>query len=341
MEAFDIRFRQQRSSRAAGARLERSEKSRAKLAVLAAILLALLVAGFSGTYLLERLGAEATSASSEPTTSADEGVTTRETEGSIARQEDPPSELSELPETPTPPEPGTVTCEILLNEEWVEIPCDDDLSDWLEPGPLSESTGSSNSGSNSSTTVRPQPSPADDSLGVYPGEDLWENLQPNDPPAEQVWCPEDSAENPELYQACWEGFVAPDFVLTGLHSCFAGTYSDDDFGGEFAGEPFIQVVVRIEIVGGNYRDHNMLGQGRDWDGFNRGYTLRSKSWLLGPNDYELLKQLNFSIYAEASFYPMRDSYNGDALVGYREAGKWIYDPILTSDLPGDCWPPNR
>lgn len=235
---------------------------------------------------------------------------------------------------------GTVTCSILEDEEWVDIPCDDERGFFAAPGGSSETGASSNSGSNSRSNLGAQPSPVDDFLDGYPGENWTDNPGQEQTVMEDVWCPDEPSENPELYEACWGGFVAPDFVLTGIHSCFAGTYSADDFGGEFAGEPFVQVAVRIEITGGNYRDHSMLGQGRDWDGFNRGYTLTSKSWLVSPNDYEVLRQIPFSWYAQATFYPMRDTYNGDRLIGSKVVGEWLYNPILTADLPGHCWPPN-
>lgn len=254
-------------------------------------------------------------------------------------------------ESYAPPEPwivedgllildGTVTCSILENDEWVDIPCDDERGVPPESRASSEAGGSSDSVANSGPHEGVAPSPVDNFPGAYPEENRTDNPEQEQTVMEDVFCPDEPSENPELYEACWGGFVAPDFVLTGINSCFAGTYSGDDFGGEFAGESFIQLEVRIEIVGGNYRDHSMLGPGRGWDGFNRGYTLSSKSWLVGPNDHEVLRQMPLSWYAQASFYPMSDTHNGERLSGRKVVGTWVNTPILTADLPANCWPPN-
>lgn len=290
--------------------MAKREKSRVKLAVLAALLLLLLAGAIGVVQLTERLGA---------------GVQPPESSSQ-------PSEIPASSESTQTSEQETSSCAVLVDGEWVDYPCDENPLDWSEYGSSGERTGSSGSGSNSSTTrVTPGPNSSAPRFEFpLPGENPSANDQ------EQVWCPNDPSENPALYQACWEGFVAPDFVLTGIHSCRAGIVA----GGDFDGEPAVEVEVRIELVGGNYRDHNMGGEGREWDGSNKGYTLRSEVWIVYPGDYETPRLNYVDVVAEASFGPMRDSYNGNALVGFQKAWKWIRSPIATSDLPGHCWPPN-
>ena len=230
----------------------------------------------------------------------------------------------------------TTTCSTLLDGVWVEVSCEDLLREAEQARLESGSVGSAASGGTSGNNAGPQPSPRGDDAQSNSIENPRNGSGVVDPVLETLWCPEEASENPELYTACWDGFVAPDFSLVGIHGCRAGVAA----GGESDGEPAIEITVRIELIGGNYRDHTMLGEGRAWDGFNKGYTLVSKGWIVGPNDYEVRKQFTISWYAEATFFPMRETYDGKRLQARRQIGKWIYSPILTADLPGHCWPPN-
>jgi hypothetical protein len=234
-------------------------------------------------------------------------------------------------------EESEATCSILVEEEWVPIPCDagpeylieQGLLDLPEPGSSGSSTNSGGAGSSSGTNSSGSNSGGDNPRLRLP------DFSATDGPVEPIGsldCPDQRDDDPQLYDYCWDGFVAPQFVRTELYSCRAG---------DFEGEPAIEFTVKIELVGGNYRDHYMVGVGRDWDGFNRGYTLLSKGWVIGPNDYDVLVQIPTSWYTEATFYPMKESYQGKTLYGAKELAAWVDSPVKVSELPGHCWPPNQ
>lgn len=87
-----------------------------------------------------------------------------------------------------------------------------DTGDWGPTPPSDNASGSSDSDSQD-TITDPEPSEPDESVSA--AEDDYDSYEP------PIICPRERSENPEVYDACREGFVMPTSIIsTGIESCW-------------------------------------------------------------------------------------------------------------------------
>jgi hypothetical protein len=120
------------------------------------------------------------------------------------------------------------------------------------------------------------------------------------------YCPNKREENPELYDSCREGFVAPTFEFAGYHSCKRVT--KDTF----------QITGLVRMVGGNYKDFA-------WNEHTyKGMALVSTTFWDSDPSFPL------SWFVKASFRSMNPSYEGLISKEGDNGINWIDESLIPS-----------
>jgi len=194
-------------------------------------------------------------------------------------------------------------------------------------------TSSGGSGSSQQSSVNsPPPATTEPSQ-----EEAEAPIRPPSSPDEQTLCPQTREENPEVYDACREGFVPPThFDFTGILKC-SKTYEPDppSTGGlrpRPPGEyPVYQLTIGLVLKGGNFRSSSIFG-------FNQ-IDSRTATTTFSISG---LQDTPFDSYSmpiktvrdqQVLFWSMDDRYHGVIHSGfYSYRGDSPYDNMIESDL---------
>jgi hypothetical protein len=176
-----------------------------------------------------------------------------------------------------------------------------DTGDW-EPTPPSDNASGSSDSDSQDTITDPEPSESDESVSA--AEDDYDSYEP------PIICPQERSENPEVYDACREGFVPPTQIRSlGILKCVK-TYETDPapFGEVIPGRvPVYLITQGIELVGGNFGDWSS----RWTDSGPRTATITVKTYGLGEGPFDDYPYMLKHSIGRTTFLSMDDRYLGE------------------------------